>query len=104
MNAWQGTITVEMPRRRAIVNISDAAARFNKIEAGTHECHVLGLFQYDNHEDETAPYFICELHNGQNIYADPLCVRFVDTDENGEIIDEDVAVVNDRIIVNKEEE
>ena len=77
---------IVMPRRRATVNVSTNAAKFNNIEPGTHECHVLGLFQYDDGCGETCPYFICELHSGQNIYADPLDVRFVDTDEKGEII------------------
>lgn len=79
------SIKVELPRRRATVEVRADAAAFNKIEAGVHECHVLGLFQYSNGDDEIAPYFICELHSGQNIYADPLNVRFVDTDEEGEI-------------------
>ena len=76
-----------MPRRLATVEVSSEAASYNEIEEGTHECHVLGLFQYSDGDTEVRPYFICELHSGQCIYADPKNVRFVDTDERGEIID-----------------
>jgi hypothetical protein len=86
MAGLNGEITIGWQRRRATVYISDNAAKFNDIESGTHECHVLGLFQYSDGESEVAPYFICELHSGQNIYADPMRVRFMDTDERGVII------------------
>lgn len=88
MNGWTGKITVEMPRRRATVEVSEHAAAFNKIESGVHACHVLGIYQCADGEEDVAPYALCELHSGQIIYADPIKVRFVDTDENGNIIDE----------------
>lgn len=88
MNGWSGKITVAWPRRRATVEVSEHAAAYNKISVGTHECHVLGIYQYSDGDDEVAPYALCELHSGQVIYADPAKVRFVDTDENGNIIEE----------------
>lgn len=106
MMGWQGKITVEMPRRRATVTVSEASARFDKIEPGTHDCHVLGIFQCNDGMADVQPYFVCELHSGQNIYADPRSVRFVDTDENGEIIDdeEEIDHSNDMFVRTDKEE
>lgn len=71
-------MTIKWQRRRAEVTQNAFNARFNKVEEGVHPCHVLGLFQVV--EDEGAqPYFVCELDDGRNIYAEPTQVRFLDT-------------------------
>ena len=73
-------ITIKWQRRRAEVTQNSSQAAYNKLEEGTHLCHVLGLFQVDEGED-IQPYFICELDDGRNIYALPPQVRFLDTTE-----------------------
>lgn len=84
-------IKMQMPRRRASVVVSRAMASFNNIPEGDYECHVLGLFQVGGVDcgEDVQPYFICELRSGQNIYADPCYVKFLDTDDYGNIVDEE---------------
>ena len=73
-------ITIMWQRRRAEVTQNTNQAAYNKLAEGTHPCHVLGLFQVALDED-VQPYFVCELDDGRNIYADPTQVRFLDTVE-----------------------
>ena len=78
-------ITIKWQRRRAIVTQNTHQAIYNKLTEGEHPCYVFGLFQVAE-EDEVQPYFICELNDGRCIYASPEQIRFVDTDEEGEIL------------------
>lgn len=80
-------IKIRMPRRRATVTQNASQAAFNKLTEGANQCHVLGLFQFSDGEEEVRPYFICELNDGRCIYADPIQVTFLDTDENGDIVE-----------------
>lgn len=81
----QSGIEVYWQRRRATVTQNRWNALHNHLDEGEHTCHVLGLFQVAN-EDEVTPYFICEMNDGRCIYAEPTQVRFIDTDEKGEIV------------------
>ena len=78
-------IQVVLQRRRAEVTFDKTRANYHKVEEGVHPCHVLGLFQCNDGDTDVNPYFICEMNDGRNIYMPPECVRFVDTDEEGEI-------------------
>lgn len=73
-------MTIKWQRRCAEVTLNPCQASYNKLEVGTHKCHVLGLFQVADGED-VQPYFVCELDTGCNIYAAPPQVRFLDTTE-----------------------
>ena len=79
-------ISIQMPRRRAEVTQDKHQAIYNKLDEGVHPCHVLGLFQCNDGDEDVNPYFICELNDGRCIYASPGQVRFVDTDEEGEML------------------
>lgn len=80
-----GDIEVYQQRRRATVTQNKWSAAHNNLKEGTHTCHVLGLFQVEN-DVEVNPYFICEMDDGRCIYAEPTQVRFIDTDDKGEIV------------------
>ena len=82
------TVNVAWQRRRAEVTQNVQQATFNKLEVGTHPCHVLGLYQVAD-EDDVQPYFVCEMDDGRTIYAKPTQVRFLDTTElNSEEVSE----------------
>ena len=93
MNGWTGTITVEMQRRRAKAKLYTSTVK--KLELSTkpaetfeeHDCYVLFASQ-EMDTDSCTPVFVCEFNNGRVYNVPTEDVRFVDTDENGSIIDE----------------
>ena len=76
------TLSVTMERRAAEITIGAWHAKKHNIAAGTHKCHVLGLFQYTD-GDEASPIFVVELNNGKVIEVSTETVRFVDTIQEG---------------------
>lgn len=72
-------IVVKMPRRSAEVKQDSMQAAYNKLTEGVHPCHVLGLFQCNDGDEDVNPYFVCELNDGRCICAAPNQVRFLDT-------------------------
>lgn len=83
------TMEIQMPRRRADAQINNAqdAKTLGVTIGSTQQCHVLGLFQISE-DCESIPAFVCEFNNGTVLALFVECVRFVDTDERGEIIDD----------------
>ena len=60
------TMSVTMERRAAKVTLNEWFEKKYDIAAGTHDCHVLGLFQYTD-GDEASPIFVVELKDGKVI-------------------------------------
>lgn len=77
------TMTVIQERRAAVVTIDTNREKTMGITAGTHRCHVLGLFQYSNGDGEAYPVFVVELEDGRVIDAPTEWVQFVDTVREG---------------------
>lgn len=80
------TMNIELPRRRAVVLVSDYWAEYHSIEPGEQSCHVLGLFQEVEDSSRAYPAFVCELDSGHVIKVPVRVVKFVDTDEKGVIL------------------
>lgn len=80
------TMNVTLPRRRAVVLVSDYWAEYHSIEPGEQPCHVLGLFQEVEESGRAYPAFVCELDSGHVIKTPVRVVKFVDTKE-GEIVE-----------------
>jgi len=76
------TLSVTMERRAAEVTTNAWFEKKYGVAAGTHKCHVLGLFQYTD-GDEASPIFVVELNNGKVIEVGTETVRFVDTIQEG---------------------
>lgn len=74
------TMTVIQERRAAVVTIDTNREKTMGIIAGTHKCHVLGLFQYSNGDGEAYPVFVVELEDGHVIDVPVKCIQFVDKD------------------------
>jgi len=72
------TMTVSPERRAAVVTTDTNREKTMGIITGTHRCHVLGLFQYSNGDDEVYPIFVVELEDGHVIEVPVKCVKFVD--------------------------
>lgn len=60
------TMSVTMERRAAKVTFNDWFEKKYSIAAGTHDCHVLGLFQYTD-GDEASPIFVVELKDAKEV-------------------------------------
>lgn len=71
------TMSVTMERRAAVVTTNNYWEKTKGIAAGTHDCHVLGLFQYTD-GDEASPIFVVELKDGRVIEVSTESVQFVD--------------------------
>ena len=71
------TMSVTMERRAAKVTLNEWFEKKYGIAAGTHDCHVLGLFQYTD-GDEASPIFVVELKDGRVIEVSTKSVQFVD--------------------------
>ena len=77
-------IKVEAPRRRAIANLNSYVAKHHNKPEGEQECFVLATLPWSNGCD-AEPVFVCEFSDGSVINIATESVRFVDTDEEGEI-------------------
>lgn len=71
------TMSVTMERRAAKVTFNEWFEKKYGIAARTHDCHVLGLFQYTD-GDEASPIFVVELKDGRVIEVSTESVQFVD--------------------------
>lgn len=86
MACLNGTISIEMQRRRAEVNIPGYMARTKGIPEGLTPCTVHGVFQSSEGDNYACPVAVCELHDGSMIEAAVGCVKFLDTVE-GQIVE-----------------
>lgn len=81
---WQ--IQVVLHRRRAIATVNANIAKHYNLSEGEQACFVLATSPEGDLEQGICPVFICEFTNGRVVNLPTECVRFIDTDERGEII------------------
>lgn len=91
MNMNGITVTVKMPRRRAYARLSPRQASRHGLgsSGGDYPCFVLATLQETNEDASLSPVFVCEFLNGcvGNVYTER--VSFTDTDDEGNIIEEE---------------
>ena len=82
-------IRIQMPRRRARAYVDEETSVFYNIEQGYKECYVLGMSELTHMSGpkRTEPVFVCEFPDGKVINIHTEWVKFLDTDEKGEIVE-----------------